>query len=555
MAFTRRIAVALCALVTAATVPPCADATDAAAPPAWGGWSHWGDQGDGTYRNPVLPSDYSDLDCIRVGDEYFAISSTMQFSPGMAVLRSRDLVNWTTAGHVVADLTWISPELNWDRMNRYARGVWAGAIRHHAGKFHVYFGTPDEGYFLSTADDAAGPWAPLHRVLAEPGWDDCCPFWDDDGQGWFVGTHFQDGYKTWLFRLSADGRELVREGAVLLHEGGRREANKLYKIDGTYFHFFSEHRGDVGRYVMMRRAESITGPYSEARQLSHAQRDAMEPNQGGLVQTPSGGWFFFTHHGTGAWEGRAASLLPVAWRDGWPILGAPGADGIGTMVWSGKKPVAGGPVVVPQASDEFSAPTLAPQWEWNHQPRAAKWSLTERPGFLRLHAFRTLDGDNLLKAGNTLTLRAVRTAENTVVVRLDLAGLADGQRAGLCHFAAARKREAPAAHSASLGVVQHDGRRTLEFSRDGAFTAGPALAGASLWLRTTWGPDGVSRFAFSEDGEHFAPFGDPYPLAWGSYRGDRIGLFTFNDVAETGHVDIDWLHYDFSGPRPSTANP
>ena len=111
----------------------------------WGAWEKWGDQGDGTYRNPVLPSDYSDLDCIRVGSDYYAISSTFQFSPGVVILHSRDLVNWTIQGHAVADLTQIGPELNWDRMNRYGHGIWAGAIRFHNERFWIYFGTPDEG--------------------------------------------------------------------------------------------------------------------------------------------------------------------------------------------------------------------------------------------------------------------------------------------------------------------------------------------------------------------------------------------------------------------------
>ena len=516
---------------------------------AWGQWATWGDQGDGTYRNPVLPADYSDLDCIRVGADYYGISSTFQFSPGVVILHSKDLVNWRTAGHAVSDLTQISPAMNWDRMDRYGRGVWAGAIRHHAGKFWIYFGTPDEGYFMTSAADVAGPWAPLHRLLPEAGWDDCCPFWDDEGQGWFVGTHFKDGYKTWLFKLTPDGRDLVRETGRIINEGSRREANKLYKIDGTYYHFFSEWREGVGRYVMMQRAKNITGPYSEVRQLSHAQRDAMEPNQGGLVQTENGAWFFFTHHGTGSWEGRAASLLPVTWIDGWPILGVPGADGIGTMVWSGRKPVDGAPIAFPQGSDEFSSGPFALPWEWNYQPRADKWSLTERPGFLRLHAFRGLDGDNLLKVGNILTQRAVRAGSSAVVVRLELEGLVDGQHAGLCHFSATRRRENPAASAASLGCVQVGRERFLEFSRDGRFTRGPALTDSVLWLKSSWGQDGVSRFAYSLDGETFASFGESYAFVWGAYRGDRIGLFTFNPTADAGHVDVDWVRYDFSrGP-------
>jgi beta-xylosidase len=89
----------------------------------------WGDQGDGTFVNPVLPADYSDLDAIRVGDDYYAISSTLHLSPGMVVLHSKDLVNWRTVGHVVPDVTRIGPELGGDRMNRYGRGVWPSALR------------------------------------------------------------------------------------------------------------------------------------------------------------------------------------------------------------------------------------------------------------------------------------------------------------------------------------------------------------------------------------------------------------------------------------------
>ena len=161
----------------------CVQTSLAQQTPQWGNWQTWGDQGDGTYQNPILAGDYSDLDCIRVGADYYAISSTFQFSPGMIILHSRDLVNWKILSHAVNDITQISPEMNWDKMNRYGKGIWAGAIRYHDKKFWIYFGTADEGYFMTTAKDPAGPWEPLHHVLREKGWDDCCPFWDDDGQG------------------------------------------------------------------------------------------------------------------------------------------------------------------------------------------------------------------------------------------------------------------------------------------------------------------------------------------------------------------------------------
>ena len=506
---------------------------------AWGDWPSWGDQGDGTYRNPVIPGDYSDIDCIRVGADFYAISSTFQFSPGMVILHSRDLVNWTIKGHVVNDLTQIGPEMNWDRMSRYGKGIWAGAIRHHDGKFWVYFGTADEGYFMTTAKDIAGPWEPLHAVLKEAGWDDGCPFWDDDGQGYFVGTNFKDGYKIHLWKLTPDGRDLVKESDRVIYQSKGSEANKLYKINGTYYHFFSEVHSD-GRVIIMERAKTITGPYAEKRQLKHADREAMEPNQGGFVEGPDGQWYFFTHHGRGGnWEGRAASLLPVTWIDGWPIVGEVGADGMGRMAWSGKMPARGLAVGGMQTSDEFNAPSLPPQWEWNYQPRAEKWSLTERPGFLRLRAFKPLRDDDLMAAGNTLTQRVLRTKENVVTVAFDLSGLADGQVAGLCHFAKT---------ASMIGVRREGAEARLEFAQNKKITPGPVIATKQIWLRSEWGLDGVSRYSYSVDGASFTVFGEAYQLTWGSYRGDRLGIYCYNNKGEAGYVDVDWFRYDYSGP-------
>ncbi|MGH8853683.1 MAG: family 43 glycosylhydrolase [Telluria sp.] len=513
---------------------------------AWGTWEQWGDLGNGRYRNPVLPADYSDLDITRVGNDFYAISSTFQFSPGMAVLHSRDLVNWTTVGHAVPDLTQISPDLNWDRMNRYGRGIWAGAIRHHAGRFWVWFGTPDEGYFMTSAERPEGPWAPLQRVLASPGWDDCAPFWDDDGKGYLVGTHFSDGYAIHLWEMTPDNRGLVAGSDQVIYQSKGSEANKLYKFNGTYYHFFSEVQSGT-RVMMMRRASSIRGPWSGKRQLMHADRAAREPNQGGIVEGPDGKWYFFTHHGTGAWEGRAASLLPVHWIDGWPVIGQPGHDGIGTMVWGGAMPRAGEHRQFPQGGDTFSTGALSPVWEWNYQPRAGKWSLDTRPGFLRLQAFAGLEGGNLLKVGNVLTQRVIRSSRQAFVARIELQGMADGQHAGITHFTAARSRSNPAASSASLGIVMENGQRFVEISRDGTYTRLQAWPHGAAFLKSEWGLEGTSTLSISADGTQFQPLVTEFPLTWGAYRGSRIGLFTFNSARDEGYVDIDWVRYPEDG--------
>ena len=510
----------------------------------------WGDQGDGTYVNQIVPADISDLDAIRVGADHYAITSTMQYSPGMAVLHSRDMVNWAIIGHAATDLTRIGPELNWDRMNRYGKGVWAGAIRYHAGLFWVYFNTPDEGFFVTSAANPAGPWEPLTSMWRTTGWNDVCPFWDDDGKGYLVTTNFADAYKIYLIPLGADNKSLVTASRRLIHQSSGSEASKFYKINGRYYHFFSEVKSE-GRVCMMNRSTSLFGPY-ETKQLNHVSASGnRSPNQGGLVQTPSGAWYFITHHGTGGyWEGRSMSLLPVTWVNDWPIIGAVGSDGIGTMVWGGTVPAGGTPGAPLPAlsgvitSDDFSRTTLRPAWEWNYQPRADRWSLTERPGFLRLRAFAPLVMHNLTRVGNVLTQRSFKSVSNTVTVRLLLDGLADGQHAGLSHFAST---------SAGLGVSRAGGANTITLNVNGTLSYGPRVTTSSVWIRSTWDLNGVSRFSYSTNGTSFTTFGNTYQLSWGGYRGDRVGIFTYNAGAAGGYVDVDTFEYSTAPARSYTV--
>ena len=500
----------------------------------WGQWTTWGEQPNGSYLNPVIPSDYSDIDCIRVGEDYYAISSTFQFSPGMTVLHSKDLINWRICGHAITDLTQIGENLNWTRMDRYGRGVWAGTLRYHNNRFYLFFGTPDEGYFMTSSATPEGPWEPLTSLLAEAGWDDCTALWDDDGKAYFVGTHFADGYKTYLFEMATDGKSINRKSAKLINSGNGREANKLLKVGEWYYLIFSEHKSHLGRYVMAKRAKSIVGPYGEEKQLALPSREAMEPNQGGIIQGKDGNWYFLTHHGTGDWSGRIVSLLPVTWIDGWPIIGEVLSDGIGAMKWFGEMPFKGVEKFSIQRSDDFDNPQLSPQWQWNYQPREAYFSLSERPGWLRLKAYQPLEPNKLMKAGNTLTQRTFREPNNEVVVKLDISRMEDGQKSGLCHFSSQ--------HSA-IGIVKEGEECYLEYRKNDEVIRGGQIRSQYVWLKTCWGLKGISRYYYSLDGDVFHPFGDPYQMVWGHYRGDRIGIYCFNDKADKGFVDVDYAHY------------
>ena len=165
------------------------------------------------------------------------------------------------------------------------------------------------------------------------------------------------------------------------------------------------------------------------------------------------------------------------------------------------------------------------------------WSLTERGGWLRLQAFVPLQKDNLLKAGNTLTQRCFRTSKNEVVLKFDISGMKDGQKAGLSHFGSP--------NYSAIGVTCDGETKTLEYNVKGITTTGPVVKGNDLWLKTTWGLDGKSQYGYSFDGKTFTAFGDPYQMMWGAYRGDRLAIYNYNNKEEKGYVDVDFFHYEY----------
>lgn len=101
------------------------------------------------------------------------------------------------------------------------------------------------------------------------------------------------------------------------------------------------------------------------------------------------------------------------------------------------------------------------------------------------------------------------------------------------------------ASNCKFGVKQENGIRRMVYSCNGKGTAGIRVNGKSIWLRSAWDVHGMSRYAFSTDGKSYQPFGNSYQLTWGSYRGDRIGIFNFNAKEDKGYVDVDWFRYDY----------
>jgi beta-xylosidase len=329
------------------------------------------------------------------------------------------------------------------------------------------------------------------------------------------------------------------ETDTIIHQSSGSEANKLYKINGIYYHFFSQVNNRGERRIMMERSDNLYGKW-EIKQLNRVDipKDR-EPNQGGLLQVDDDKWFFLTHHGHGDWEGRPASLLPVTWINGWPIIGKVAADTIGEMVWFHKKPIKSEKKLFIQSSDEFNSEKLGVQWEWNYQPRKEKWSLTERRGFLRLHAFRPINPDDgkkvILRAGNTITQRSMRTKKNVVTMKMNIQNMENGQFAGLTHLSTE--------NSSLFGIKETNGTKNLVYVFNDKETVSVKIGQKNIWLQSQWDINGKNKYFYSLDGKKFIPFSDESQMIWGSYRGDRIGIFNYNLAGDNGYVDIDWFRY------------
>ncbi|WP_293878338.1 MULTISPECIES: glycoside hydrolase 43 family protein [unclassified Sphingomonas] len=498
-----------------------------------------------TYANPILYADYSDPDIIRVGKTYYMVASSFHFSPGIPILTSTDLVHWTILGHVLPRLPFApgydmpGPHTLTDAISkpvggtRYAGGVWAPSIRFHDGRFYVYFATPDEGIFMATATRADGPWSAPVKVIDQPLLEDPCPFWDEDGTAWLVHSRHGAGPLI-LHRMSPDGTRVLDAGTVIVEDKAKLpilEGPKLYKRNGYYYILAPFGGVEKGAQVALR-ARSIRGPYEQRVVLSQGTTALEGPHQGGWVETPSGQGWFVHFNSTGAF-GRITYLEPLVWRDDWPVIGDPvaGTDG-GQPVMRHAMPDTGSPPTRDrlQDSDEFASPRLGVQWEWNHNPDSRAWSLTARPGFLRLTAGRA---EHLVTAHNTLT-QILQGPRTRVTARLDVGRMTDGQRAGLSLFGV---------RPSWIGLVRDGDSTRVTLASEGRETPGVTLTARTIDLRAEVGPDQTVRYGYSIDGgRSFRAMGDAVKLARFSWwKGSRPALFTFTRGAPGGSIDVDWV--------------
>ncbi len=497
------------------------------------------DNGDGTFTNPILWGDWPDPDVIRVGDEFYMVSTSMHYVPGSPVLKSKDLVNWEMAGYAVERYD-EDPRYDMQGGTLYLNGSWANSIRYHNGKFYVAFCTPygwgtEKGHFsVCEAEDPAGPWkrTVFPEYLYDPGL-----FFDDDGRVYVV--HGQ--HTLYLTELAADARSVKGEPVKIWDKGvddarnsgksAGMEGSHMYKINGMYY--ITCPAGGTEGWQMCLRSKNIHGPY-EARAIM--QDDTSYPpnglHQGGMVQLKNGDWWFIIMQDRGP-IGRVPHLMPVEWVDGWPMLGVGGKDAI---VYT--KPDVGRQhaVRVPATTDEFGKKKLGLQWQWNHNPDNTRWSLTERPGYMRLKASQA---ENLRSARNTLTQR-VQGPNSTGTVEMDFSALKDGNVAGFGIF------QDPYAY---VAIRQEGGKRSLVMCNNGEVveTAIDDVKQDKIWLRArATDKDFTARFYYSLDGSRFVPIGNVLHMGLGlPWTANRFALFNFStsESGTGGTADFNWFRF------------
>ena len=423
------------------------------------------DNGKQAPLNPIIWADVPDVSVLRVGDTYYMTSTTMHMNPGVPVMMSKDLVNWEIVSYCYDDLLDDDlPQNVKDRLtlsngqNEYGNGTWASCIRYKDGTFYVSsFSQPtNKTYIWTSKDPTKGDWK---RIATLPRFHDHTLVLDNDGRNYII----WDGGDRKIVELTSD-LTAVKKGGLGVDDNGRiqnkvlvsradtnrdagntgslLEGSQMHLINGKYYLI------NIGwpnvRSVFCARADKIEGPY-ESKMIFSCEGIA----QGGLVDTPDGKWYAMLFGDRGG-VGRIPFLVPVTWKDGWPMIGTDG-DGktLPALPINVKHPAI--PKVV--ASDEFERKSgerdLPLVWQWNHIPVNSLWSLKDRPGWIR---FKTGDVVNSLeKAKNTLTQRTFGPA-STAEIRIDTKNMKDGDYAGLTSFQS---------QWGFVGVKMEDGKKSI----------------------------------------------------------------------------------------------
>jgi beta-xylosidase len=509
-------------------------------------WS--ADNGDGTYRNPILYADYSDPDVCRAGDDYWMTASSFNCAPGLPILHSKDMVNWTIAGHA---LPVQAPREVFD-LPQHGWGVWAPSIRYHNNEFYIYWGDPDYGIYMVKTADPRGRWSEPVLVKAGKGLIDACPLWDDDGRAYivhaFAGSRARQKSVLAVFEMTPDGTKALTESRLVFdgHEGNDTvEGAKFHKYNGWYW-IFAPAGGVATGWQLAMRSKDVYGPYEAHVSLIQGNTSINGPHQGAWVDTPGGQHWFYHFQDVGA-VGRIVHLQPMTWKNGWPVAGVdPDGDGTGEPVMAHKKPDVGKvyPVQTPQENDEFDGLTLAPQWQWHANPRPTWAFYAGHKGYMRLFSAVQPEAKpygNLFDMPNML-LQKFPAPDFSAVTKVTFTPKMVGERAG---FIVMGRDYALLSLDYTADGVTLSQVTCKNADRQGKETinASEKLTASTLYLKITVADGNRCTFSYSSDNRNFKQLGTEFTAREGVWIGAKVGYFVSRPAptSDGGWLDVDWF--------------
>lgn len=508
------------------------------------------DQGDGTYKNPVLHADYSDPDVVRVGDDYYMTASSFNTAPGLPVLHSKDLVNWELIGHALDRQV----PVEHFKTPQHGNGVWAPAFRHHDGEFYIYWGDPDFGIYMVKSENPEGPWEEPVLVEEGKGLIDPAPLWDDDGNAYLVHAYAgsRAGIKSILVvkPMNEEGTETTGAGRIVFdghEEHPTVEGSKFYKKDG-YYYIFAPAGGVSTGWQLILRSKNVYGPYEEHVSLSQGKTDINGPHQGAWVDTESGEDWFIHFQDKGAY-GRIVHLQPMEWNDGWPTMGEDrDGDGTGQPVMSYQKPDTGDhPIKTPADSDEFDGNELGLQWQWHGNPHATWAFLNPSEEQLRLYTQQIPNNSDNLWDNPALLLQKFPAEEFTTTTKLTFNTNEDllNEQAGLLVMGMKYAYISVRSKEDGLYLVyayNEDAEKGAE-EKEKVITK---LKDNTVHLRVEVAENAECTFSYSESGRSFKEVNDEtFTAVEGKWIGAKVGLFAEkeNKTNDSGYADVDWFRF------------
>lgn len=504
------------------------------------------DNGDGTYKNPILYADYSDPDAIRVGDDYYMTASSFNCIPGLPILHSKDLVNWKLTAYALP----VQKPLEVYNKVQHGNGVWAPCIRYHKDEFYIYYPDPDFGIYMLKSKKAEGPWSEPVMVKAGKGLIDPTPLWDEDGKTYlayaFAGS--RAGIKSALAvcTMNAEGTQANNDDVMVLDghpDEPTVEGPKFYKRNG-YYYIFAPSGGVATGWQIVMRSKNVFGPYEKRKVMDQGKSTVNGPHQGAWVQTQTGEDWFLHFQDQFAY-GRVVHLQPMKWENDWPVIGFDkDKNGIGEPVMTYKKPNVGKtnfPIETPPESDEFNTPKLGLQWQWHANPQIV-WGLPTALGYYSLNCIPfPKEGTSLYDVPNLL-LQKFPTNNFTATAKITFNSRFDGEYTGLVIMGLDYSFLCLKQEGGKLFLSQ---RTAKKVDKKGTETIGQTVPinNKTIYLQAKIKAGGICDFFYSEDGKKFKPIGESFTAKEGKWIGAKIGFVALREgvINDAGNTAIDWF--------------